>query len=595
MILIDVRKEERGKVFLIWAMSALLATGYVIGWAAVNAMLVKRLGVDYLPYIYIGISLLGVAGSSIYLMFADTVRRDKLLILFSAVTGVVLLMSRFFVSARHEGGTTFSLSLIMFFVLVLFAQGVGNSMLGTQVWTIANDVFRPSQGKRLYPIIGTAGIVGGILGGLFIQTLVSKIGTANLIVVWSAAILLIIPLTMIFRKRYGGELSGMKGPSGGGMTKNEGRIKNLKECYEFFISSPLMKILVAVAALFWIVGSFQDFQYTRIMNATFTTEETLSKFYGYYAIGFNIVAIFIQAFLTGRILGRIGVGRGLSVLPLTVLAGFATSRGDNNRPAVPVARNSRPSPGASLMFTMWLALNAVPGRLRARVRGVIDGVVNPIGGILGGIVILILRNTVHTKAGSPFDIITIIGLVLSGLWLFLTLGGQKKYVRAIVDNLKDKDRQTFMDAVESLDERGSPMVIQKLLVIVQTEDKAARLAALRTLTRLGHLPALRVITQLMSDPDEEIRAASIQTVRKFTKIEQDHFLSFYFKRRMERFMTEDKSSMVRSEAARYLIERQPVRDMPYFVHISLSTNLSGICRILFMTCLATLIPRCAAR
>ena len=109
MILIDIRKEEQGKVFLIWAMNALLATGYVIGWTAVNTMLVKRLGVDYLPYIYIGISLLGVAGSSIYLMFADTLRRDKLLILFSAATGIVLLMSRFFVSARHEGGTTFSL------------------------------------------------------------------------------------------------------------------------------------------------------------------------------------------------------------------------------------------------------------------------------------------------------------------------------------------------------------------------------------------------------------------------------------------------------------------------------------------------------
>ena len=568
MILIDVRKEEQGKVFLIWAMSALLAAGYVIGWTAVNAMLVKRLGVDYLPYIYIGISLLGIAGSSIYLMFADTLRRDKLLILFSAATGIVLLMSRFFVSARHEGGTTFSLSLILFFVLVLFAQGVGNSMLGTQIWTIANDVFRPSQGKRLYPIIGTAGIVGGILGGLFIQTLVSRIGTANLIVVWALAVFLIIPLTMIFRKRYGGELHGMKGPSNDGMIKNEGRIKNLKECHAFFMSSPLMKVLVAVAALFWIVGSFQDFQYTRIMNATFTTEETLSKFYGYYAIGFNIVAIFIQAFLTGRILGRIGVGRGLSVLPFTVLAGFGAILSSFTFIPGLFLRFSWDMIGTTVQGNSFqLALNAVPGRLRARVRGVIDGVINPMGGILGGTVILILRNIFSHKTGvSSFDIITIAGIVLSGFWLFLTLGGQKKYIHAIVDNLKDKDRQTFMDAVESLDERGNPMAIQKLLAIVQTEDKAARLAALRTLTRLGYLPALRVITQLMSNPDEELRMASIQAVRKFTTIEQNHFLSFYFKRRMERFMTEDKSSMVRSEAARYLIEHQPVRDMPYFVH-----------------------------
>ncbi len=568
MSFIDIRKEEWGKVFLLWAMSAVLATGHVIGWTAVNAMLVKRLGVDYLPYAYICISLLGVAGSSIYLMFADTVRRDKLLIFFSAATGIVLFISRFFVSARHEGDTIFNLSLILFFVLVLFAHGVGNSMLGTQVWTIANDVFRPSQGKRLYPIIGTAGIVGGILGGLFIHAMVSRIGTANLIVVWSLAVLLLIPLTMIFRKFYGGELHGAKGPSQDSRVKKEGRVKNLKEGYAFFMSSPLMKLLVGVAALFWIVGSLQDFQYTRIMNVTFPTEEKLSAFYGYYSIGFNIVAVIIQAFLTGGIVRRLGVGRGLSILPVTVLAGFGAILSSFTFIPGLFLRFSWDMIGTTVQGNSFqLALNAVPGQLRARVRGVIDGIVNPIGGILGGIVIIILRNSFLHKSGvSPFDIITIAGIVISGYWLFLTLGGQKKYVQAIVDNLKNKDRQTFMDAVESLDERGNPMAIQKLLAIVQTEDKAARLVAVRTLTRLGHLPALRVITQLMSHPDEELRTASIQAVRKFTTIEQNHFLSFYLKRRMEHFMTEDKSSMVRSEAARYLIEHQPVRDMPHFVH-----------------------------
>ena len=203
------------------------------------------------------------------------------------------------------------------------------------------------------------------------------------------------------------------------------------------MGSPLMKILVAVAALFWIVGSFQDFQYTRIMNATFQTEEKLSRFYGYYAIGFNIVAIFIQSFLTGRILGRIGVCRGLSILPLTVLAGFGAILSSFTFIPGLVLRFSWDLIGSTVQGNSFqLALNAVPGRLRARVRGVIDGMVNPVGGILGGCVILILRNTFSHKTGvSAFDIITITGIVLSGFWLLLTLGGQKKYVHAIVDNL----------------------------------------------------------------------------------------------------------------------------------------------------------------
>ena len=75
MSLLDIRRDEWSKVTLTWLMSALLAMGYTIGWSAIHSMLVKRLGVGFLPYSYIGIAVLGMLGSSVYLLFADTVRR----------------------------------------------------------------------------------------------------------------------------------------------------------------------------------------------------------------------------------------------------------------------------------------------------------------------------------------------------------------------------------------------------------------------------------------------------------------------------------------------------------------------------------------
>ena len=247
----QVRKEEISKVVITWSMVALLAIGYSIGWSAVHSMLVKRMGIQYLPYTYIGISLLGMVGSSVYLMFADKVRRDRLLIIFAFVTGVLLLLARTMVSASQEQTTGFTLQLFLFFMVVFFAQGVGNSTLGTQVWTIISDLFTPSQGRRLYPIVGTAGTIGGIAGGASIHFLADSMGTANLTLVWAFSVLALVPLTVMVRKRFGGELGGRsKGASG----KSE-KGGHLKEGASFFFSSPMAVVLGFVAVMFWVVGS----------------------------------------------------------------------------------------------------------------------------------------------------------------------------------------------------------------------------------------------------------------------------------------------------------------------------------------------------
>ncbi|MDR3376392.1 MAG: MFS transporter [Ancalomicrobiaceae bacterium] len=563
MRFLDVRKDEYGKVALTWLMSALLAMGYAIGWAAVHSMLVKRLGVEFLPYAYIGISLLGMFGSSVYLMFADSVRRDRLLIAFAAVTATALALSRFLVQERHVGEAELSTPLVLFFAIVLLTQGVGNSTLGTQVWTIIGDVFRPSQGRRLYPIIGTSGTIGGILGGLSINALLQTMGTANLVLVWAASIALLIPTTLILQRRFGGELKGGRRAEAG--TK-ESRMENLRVGARFFFSSSLMQVISGIAVMFWVVGSLQDFQYTRIMSATFPSEEALATYYGYYAIAFNISALVIQFGLARHVLSRIGIGGGLTVLPMAIMGMFAVLLVDFTFLPGLVMRYVWDIIGMTVQGnTFHLAFNGVPSTIRGRVRGFLEGMVNPLGGILGGLVILGLRQGFGSHVGGAFDVITLAGLAAAFLWVLISLNVKRSYMAAVVDNLGSSDRRTFLDAIECLEEHGNPQATARLMALLSSDDRAARATAMATLGRLSHLPALRPISRLLLHPDELVRLDAVRAIRSFRNTGKHPFLNHYLAERLHEVFSTDAAPAVRAEAARFLIEHRTPEEMPRFV------------------------------
>lgn len=544
MQLLDIRRDEWTKVIITWTMNVLLAVGYAIGWSAVHSMLVKRMGVEYLPYTYIGISLLGVFGSSVYLTFADAVRRDRLLIIFSAATGIVLVAARLLVSARPDGEQGLSVSLVLFFVAVFFAQGVGNSTLGTQVWTIINDIFRPSQGRRLYPIIGTAGTIGGIAGGASIHFLAGTLGTANLVLIWAASAFCLIPLALWLRRGHGGELQGRA--AGRKSAPATGRIR---EGWGFVRSSPMAMTLCIVAVMFWVIGSIADFQYTRIMNATFPTEAKLAGYYGIYGMVINTSGLVVQMFLSGYLIRRAGVGRGLCALPATVLAGFSlVATWFVFWPGL-LLRYSWDMVGMTLQGNSYqLALNAIPSALRARVRGFIDGVVNPLGGVLGGILILVLHHLFDARDGSGWsDPVTLAGVILALLWLIVVLRSRRHYIGLVAENLRSTDRRTAMDAIDCLEEPGSPAALRLLRETLQDSDPGKRTAAVRVLASLAGERSLPDMIAAVRDPDARVRIEAIKGLAVSGKS------AFEDARRVvENVLAKDPVVAVRAEALRCL-------------------------------------------
>ena len=544
MRFLDIRRDEVAKVWITWTMVALISIGYAIGWSAVHSMLVKRLGVEYLPYTYIGISLLGMVGSSVYLSLADALRRDRLLILFCVATGATLIVARLLVTARPEGEAGATLPLLIFFGAVFFAQGVGNAVLGTQIWTIINDLFRPSQGRRIYPILGTAGTIGGIAGGASIHTLAELLGTANLVVVWALCIFALIPLTWTLRARFGAELRGLRP----GAAHAESSGQRLLQGWQFFRSSQMAMTLGFIAVMFWVVGSVADFQYTRIMNDSFPSEDKLAGYYGIYTIVINVSGLLVQTFLSSYLIRHTGVARGLLLLPATVLAGFvAISAWFTFWPGL-LMRYAWDMVGMTVQGNSYqLALNAIPADLRARVRGFVEGFLNPLGGVLGGVVILVLHQAFDSSGAARgwSDPVTLAGALLAMVWIVVVWRARRHYLDLVEKNLDSADKRTAMDAIDCLEEPGNARAMALLSKVGASPETEKRIAAIRVWGNIGgseapfaaacadrevrvRLEALRAMSRstrplaaaalaaaerlLETDPDPGVRAAALKAL-----------------------------------------------------------------------------------
>ena len=511
MKFLDIRRDEVAKVWITWTMVALISIGYAIGWSAVHSMLVKRMGVEYLPYTYIGISILGMIGSTVYLSLADALRRDRLLILFCIATGATLIIARLLVTARPEGDASVTLPLLIFFAAVFFAQGVGNAVLGTQIWTIINDLFRPSQGRRIYPILGTAGTIGGIAGGASIHALANLLGTANLVVVWAFCIFALIPLTLILRARFGAELRGLRP----GAAHSESSSERMRQGWHFFCTSKMAITLGFIAIMFWVVGSVADFQYTRIMNNTFPSEYKLAGYYGIYTIVINVSGLLVQTFLSSHLIRHIGVARGLLVLPATVLGGFVLISGWFTFWPGLLMRYTWDMVGMTVQGNSYqLALNAIPADLRARVRGFIEGFLNPLGGVLGGVAIIALHHLFDSSGTNRgwSDPVTLAGALLAIAWIIVVWRARKHYLDLVEKNLDSTDKRTAMDAIDCLEEPGNLRASELLIKVGHSPEIEKRMAAIRVWGNIGGAEA--PFAAACADPEVRVRLEALRAMSR---------------------------------------------------------------------------------
>ena len=488
MKILDIRQDEYGKVLFCGLLLAVRTCGNVVGWSAVQSILLKRWGLENLAYSFIFFALAGMVGSFLYITLADALRRETLLKSYCAFTGIAMLLAVFFLPEGHAGVTA---ELVLFSVLILTAYGLGYSTLGIQIWTIINDVFHPSQGIRIYPIIATTPLIGGIVGGIILQFMSHWFSSSILIIFWAISVLATVPIVRLFEQFYGHETAKPIMESSGHGFKWASLTTNFKQGAAYFMQSHFLHALGGICILFWAVASLKEFQYGSIINASFPTEDTLNWYYGIYNIVLNTFVLVFQLSMTGRIIKNIGVGIALCILPITIFAGLNILWFFYTFWAAFLMRFTWDIVAMTLQGSAFqLSFNAVPSPYRGRIRGLLEGVINPLGGILGGCLLILVKNryggtSLESRSGHLMWIM-ILALLLALFWICIALHARRRYISKILQNLSSTDPRTYQDALEMSGELKGHFIKPRFFLRVNIFNGRGILLLSRSETTGGH-------------------------------------------------------------------------------------------------------------
>ncbi|WP_417316819.1 NTP/NDP exchange transporter [Emcibacter sp.] len=194
---------------------------------------------------------------------------------------------------------------------------VFNFFVVSVFWAYMSDIFSPGQGKRLFGIIAAGGSVGAITGPLLTQSLVTELGTANLLLV-SAAFLflaLVCMLALLKHERDTQEFHTSKADEKLGGSWLEGFLAIFRSRYMAGIAAWIMISTLAATFLY--------FQQAEIIRDAFDSPEERIRMFARIDLAVNGLTLLTQIFIVGRLMGRFGVSVTLALFPLVTLAGFA--------------------------------------------------------------------------------------------------------------------------------------------------------------------------------------------------------------------------------------------------------------------------------
>ena len=183
-------------------------------------------------------------------------------------------------------------------------------------WSFMADLFTPEQGKRLFGFIAAGGSAGALLGPILTVWLAGRLGPLNLLIVAAilleAAVLCAHRLEAAAPKRADGATSAQV-PIGG----------NPFAGFALLLRSPYLTGIALWVLLLSLCGTFLYFQQANVVAAASDDPAVRTRIFASIDLAAGLLTLLIQAFATGRLMSRFGVGPAAALLPLVFALGFA--------------------------------------------------------------------------------------------------------------------------------------------------------------------------------------------------------------------------------------------------------------------------------
>ncbi|MEP6809300.1 MAG: MFS transporter [Chthoniobacterales bacterium] len=305
--LVDVRPGEARALWLGFVFHfAVLAGYYVI--RPIRDEIGASSGVEKLPWMFTAVLVTMFAANALFAMIVARMSRRRF----------IPIAYRFFIA-----------NLVLFYLLMRTLPAEQQPFLGrcffvwvsvfnlfatTVFWAFMTDLFTTEQGKRLFGFIAVGGSLGGILGPIVTASLVHRVSTGVFLLICAAMLEIAAQCVRFFPSNFRGRDHGESAekPMGG----------NIWEGITHIIRSPYLLGLLLFILLYTSTSTWAYFQQADLTKFQIQDGATRTAFFAKLDLSVNTLTVFIQIFLTGRLLKWFGVGLTLVLMPALSLLGF---------------------------------------------------------------------------------------------------------------------------------------------------------------------------------------------------------------------------------------------------------------------------------
>jgi ATP/ADP translocase/HEAT repeat protein len=511
-----LRPGEGRRTALLFTHLLFASAVFILGRTVRDTLFLSRYPIRYLPWMFV---LYGVASAItvvVYARYADRVERHRLIVASTGV-GIVTYLATW---GLVRAGATW-----IYPVFYVWSEVVANLFI-VQFWTLANDLHDARSAKRLFGTIGSGRVLGVVLVGLGAGAVVKAIGTAQLLFVLAGLMAGIALLALAVRRGQRPETL----ERAGARPRRRGRAPRV-------LADPYVRALAMVILLIFVSLTIGDYQFKRIARDTFR-EDDLARFFSLFYAGTGIVSFLFQVFVTPRLLARLGVGWGMSVMP-GVFGAATTLLLVVPKLGVATAMKFADNGFQYTIHETTLQALYVPfaPEVKARTRAVLDAVVKPLSYGMGGLLLVLLASRVEVHE------LSFATLPLVAIWLGLIPSLRRRYLRTLEATLSARgalalDHEYLLDsnsrralirvlergdapqalvALEQLADERSADFVHALEGLASHREPALRSAALYRLAQLGKASP-RPAAAALGDEHPDVRAAAAAA---YAAIEED--------------------------------------------------------------------------
>lgn len=398
-----------------------------------------------------------------------------------------------------------------------------DSLLLVYLWNIACDRFDSRQGKRLFPLVTAAQVLGVVCGNFSTNGLAAILGRDQILLVYAGSCLVIGAAMLGYKPR---STPRAHGPFDAGPSRRLSEVPALMKKY------PVVRYLVMLGLLPNILLPIFLYQFSVIVNQGFASEQALLSFLSIFR-GIMTLAVFLLLLAMGRVYARIGVVNASLVLPINfgvlfsaLTVSFSLYTAVIGQFVTRLVQQAVAGPVNKVLF------NLVPRDVAGWTRVFVRGTVVKVGMLLGAVMMMALKPVLSPQQLSP------VAALIAFYWIWETFAFKRHFRQALkqviahdavdfdrIDSLHMQNQGGLVASMPLADDDDdtaaanyppdpSALALDDGLTMLQDPDPFIRAQAAAFFARSPHMRAAHRLVALLQDQDM-VRKLAVDALVKY--------------------------------------------------------------------------------